>query len=173
MTLSNLVSGLKQIYCTNFGSHLVIFNNSSYNTAQKIKFSIKDFFNKRGQIRRFLRIWSHLLKKSLMENFNFCAVQILVIFPITTRFRPMAGRYEGDVIIFLVLNLLKQNSRSWYNCAPPASIKLKENDIRFLEQSRIANGVFLVSPQILSVFTLNFEQLLCVIVNGSVSIVVS
>ena len=36
-------------------------------TAQKMKFSIKDFFNKCDQIRRKLRIWSHLLKKSLME----------------------------------------------------------------------------------------------------------
>ena len=43
-------------------------------TAQKMKFSIKDFFSKRDQIRRKLRIWSHLLKKSLMENFIFCAV---------------------------------------------------------------------------------------------------
>ena len=43
-------------------------------TAQKIKFSIKDFFSKCDQIRRFLQIWSHLLKKSLMENFIFCAV---------------------------------------------------------------------------------------------------
>ena len=38
-------------------------------TAQKMKFSIKDFFSKCDQIRRKLRIWSHLLKKSLMENF--------------------------------------------------------------------------------------------------------
>ena len=44
------------------------------NTAQKIKFSIKDFFNRCGQIRRKMRIWSHLLKKSLIENFIFCAV---------------------------------------------------------------------------------------------------
>ena len=43
-------------------------------TAQKMKFSIKDFFSKCQQIRSFLRIWSHLLKKSLMENFIFCAV---------------------------------------------------------------------------------------------------
>ena len=43
-------------------------------TAQKMKFSIKDFLSKCDQIRRFLRIWSHLLKKSLMENFIFCAV---------------------------------------------------------------------------------------------------
>ena len=42
--------------------------------AQKMKFSIKDFFSKCDQTRSFLRIWSHLLKKSLMENFIFCAV---------------------------------------------------------------------------------------------------
>ena len=41
--------------------------------AQKMKFSIKDFFKKCDQIRRKLRIWSHLLKKTLMENFIFCA----------------------------------------------------------------------------------------------------
>ena len=39
-----------------------------------MKFSIKDFFGKCDQIRNFLRIWSDLLKKSLMENFLFCAV---------------------------------------------------------------------------------------------------
>ena len=43
-------------------------------TAQKMKFSIKDFFNKCDQICSFLRIWSDLLEKSLMENFIFCAV---------------------------------------------------------------------------------------------------
>ena len=43
-------------------------------TAQKIKFPITDFFNKCDQIRRKLRIWSHLLKKSIMENFIFCVV---------------------------------------------------------------------------------------------------
>ena len=32
-----------------------------------MKFSIKDFFSKCDQIRSFLWIWSHLLKKSLME----------------------------------------------------------------------------------------------------------
>ena len=39
-----------------------------------MKFSIKDLFSKCDQIRSFLRIWLHLLKKSLMENFIFCAV---------------------------------------------------------------------------------------------------
>ena len=40
-----------------------------------MKFSIKDFFSKCDQIRSFLQIWSHLLKKYLMENFIFCAVE--------------------------------------------------------------------------------------------------
>ena len=47
------------------------------NTAQKMKFSIEDFFRKYDQIRRKLQIWSHLLKKSLMENFAYFAVKIL------------------------------------------------------------------------------------------------
>ena len=49
-------------------------NPSEQLTAQKMKFSIKDFISKCDQIRRKLRIWSHLLKKSLMENFIFRAV---------------------------------------------------------------------------------------------------
>ena len=40
-------------------------------TAQKMRFSIKDFFSKCDQSRRKLRIWSDLLKKSLMEHFIF------------------------------------------------------------------------------------------------------
>ena len=39
-----------------------------------MKFSIKYIFGKCDQIRSKLRIWSHLLKKSVMENFIFCAV---------------------------------------------------------------------------------------------------
>ena len=40
-----------------------------------MKFSIKDYFSKCDQIRSFLGIWSHLLKKSLMEYFIFRAVR--------------------------------------------------------------------------------------------------
>ena len=43
----------------------------TYNTAQKMKFSIEDLLSKYDQISSLLRIWSHLLKKSLMENFIF------------------------------------------------------------------------------------------------------
>ena len=44
-------------------------------TAQKRKFSIRDFFIKCDQIRSFLRIWSHLLKISLIENLLFRVMQ--------------------------------------------------------------------------------------------------
>ena len=48
---------------------LIIMNGVRHITAQKMKFSIKDFFIKCDQI----TFWSHLLKKSLMENFIFYA----------------------------------------------------------------------------------------------------
>ena len=41
-----------------------------YDTEQKKKFFNKDSFSKCDQIHRKLRIWSHLLKKSLMEKFT-------------------------------------------------------------------------------------------------------
>ena len=59
---------------------LIVMINVQYiflsviSTAQKMKLSIKEFFSKCDRIRIFLRIWSHLLKKSLMENFIFCTV---------------------------------------------------------------------------------------------------
>ena len=39
-----------------------------------MKFFTQDFFSKCDQICRKLRIWSHLLQKSLMENFIFCTL---------------------------------------------------------------------------------------------------
>ena len=62
---------LLQNWCDNFRRKA---SSQIFDTAQKMKFSIKDFFSKYDQIRRKLRIWSNLLKKSLMENFIFCAV---------------------------------------------------------------------------------------------------
>ena len=60
-----------------------------------MKFSIKCFFSKCDQ---FLWIWSHLLKKSLMENFIFYAVQTGDAFHLETRHsictaNPMTGFY--------------------------------------------------------------------------------
>ena len=47
--------------------------------AQKVKFSINDFFRKYDQIESFLWIWSCLLKKALMENFIFCAANYFAV----------------------------------------------------------------------------------------------
>ena len=47
-----------------------VLTEPSY-AAQKLKFSIKDFFSKCDQVRIKLRVWSDLLKKSLMQNFIF------------------------------------------------------------------------------------------------------
>ena len=41
-----------------------------------MKFSIKDFIRKCDQIHSKFRIWSHLLKKPVMENVIFCAVNL-------------------------------------------------------------------------------------------------
>ena len=57
------------------GFVLTASKNTSHRafTAQKMKFLIKDFFSKCHEIRRKLWIWSHLLKRSVMQNFIFCA----------------------------------------------------------------------------------------------------
>ena len=65
----NFINNLKFLdtrhYYPNIHMHTTLHN------AQKMKFFITDFFSKSDQIRSFLRIWSHLLKKSFMENFIF------------------------------------------------------------------------------------------------------
>ena len=45
--------------------------------AQKMKFPIKNLFSKCDQNCSFLRIWSYLLKKSLMENSIFLCIALL------------------------------------------------------------------------------------------------
>ena len=45
-------------------------------TVQKIH--IEDFLSKREQISWKVPIWSHLLKKSYMENFSFYAVLYII-----------------------------------------------------------------------------------------------
>ena len=63
---------MSQSECQHIRPKCILF--ISFTNTQKMKFSIKDLFTKCDQIGRTLQIWSHLLKKSLMENFNFCAV---------------------------------------------------------------------------------------------------
>ena len=46
-------------------------------TAQKVKLSVKDVLSECDYIRSFLQIWSHLLKKSLIENFISVQLRLL------------------------------------------------------------------------------------------------
>ena len=57
---------------------LETFRKEKYtHAAQKMKLSVKDFFSQWDPIHRKQWIWSHLLKKSLMEN-CFCAVSTFI-----------------------------------------------------------------------------------------------
>ena len=66
-------------YFKHYSNFILILSHYQLLQCKKMKFSIKDFFSKHDQIRSLLRIWSHLLKKSLMENFIFCVVLMLKI----------------------------------------------------------------------------------------------
>ena len=48
-------------------------------TAEKMNFSIGDFFSKCDQILNFKWIWSHLLRKFLIVNFIFCMMIFLYL----------------------------------------------------------------------------------------------
>ena len=62
------VLGYFEILCIKW---LIAVNVFIYRCTQKKKFPIKDFFSKCDQIRSFLLIWSHLLRKSLIKNIYF------------------------------------------------------------------------------------------------------
>ena len=51
----------------------------SVNTAEKIKFSVKDFFGKCELIHSLRQTCSHVLKKSLTNDFIFCSVKSLLL----------------------------------------------------------------------------------------------
>ena len=66
-----------------------------------MKFSIKDFFCKCDQIRSYLQIWSHLLKKSLMGNFIFCAVKVASFQPsVSLQMEHFTCNFQGFCLLF-------------------------------------------------------------------------
>ena len=96
-----------------------------YVTAQKMMFSIKDFFSKYYQIRRKLRIriWSYLLKKSLMKNFIFCAVCTIDV----AGLYPNISHDEGLIAMRKDLDLLKGKIISTESLIELAKCVLKNN----------------------------------------------
>ena len=81
-------------------------------TVQKMKFSINDFFSKFDQINSFLWFWSHLLKKSLIENFIFCPVGMICILQICITKIQLILLPEIDRIDQAGIYLLKANNRN-------------------------------------------------------------
>ena len=92
-----------------------------------MKFCIKDFFSKCDQIRTFLRIWSHLLEKSLMEDFIFCAMKLY--------FRVFLSLKDGwsaeNLIQYQIFGMLTNHQTSYsgticliWNAAPWLLIKI-------------------------------------------------
>ena len=91
-----------------------------------MRFSIKDFFSKYVQTRKKLRIWSHLLKKSLMENFIFLCIvgyiyifelsinpflaNVLISYPLKTREKL---RFSGDFRRFTMETLARNGFRKY------------------------------------------------------------
>ena len=74
---------------------------------KKPKFSIKDFFSQCDQTRSFLRIWTHLLKKSLMEIFFFCAVKF------RNQNTGYCGKNLGSFSLFSVDRNVTERKKSW------------------------------------------------------------
>ena len=61
--------------------------------AQKMKFSIKDFFSKCDQSRSLL-IWLHLLNKSLMENSIICIVNVVTLLNFCRKMSEFSSEYS-------------------------------------------------------------------------------
>ena len=71
-----------QNFVNDISRKMLLMLYSIYNQIsllQKMKFSITDFFSKYDKIHSFLRSWSHLRKKSLMDSLIFCAVFLCLI----------------------------------------------------------------------------------------------
>ena len=81
-------------------------------TAQKMKFSITDFFSKCDQ--SFLRIWSHLLKKSVLENFIFCAVLCLCRSHTNIKMESFATIVNGLLLQSLHLGCFRESQIRFY-----------------------------------------------------------
>ena len=107
-----------------------------------MKFSIKDFFSKSKQIHSFIRIWSHLLKKSLMENFIFRALILkanyLAICPYWLLLLPAKlsiGQFNPIMSIFPCFLTFLLQHRSQFSKFIQYSLNIFKNFLNSLEIS--------------------------------------
>ena len=68
---------------------------------------MKDFSIKCDQIRSFTLIWPHLLEKSLMENFIFCAVAVLPWYSVDSLMAPFNHYNKHNHCNILLLYVIK------------------------------------------------------------------
>ena len=72
--------------------------------------------------RNLLRIWSHLLKKSLMKNFIFCAVtslrlvQIFLIFSIAEKFEFATTEDVASSLATTICNASRKDPAFSFSC---------------------------------------------------------
>ena len=84
LSLSKILQNVEKFYDQYISTDGLTMGYTDYTwynplfTMHKKGFSIKDFFSKCEQIRSFPQIWSHLLKKSWLGNFIFCAVSVQI-----------------------------------------------------------------------------------------------
>ena len=89
-----------------------------------MKFFIKDFFGKCDQIRSFLQMWSHLLKKPLMENFIFPQFKFLIWYAylIFVEWNHQESRREYCRVVFIwkcfLFEILGKKSIRYSNKSP-------------------------------------------------------
>ena len=112
-----------------------------------MKFSINDFFSKCDEIHTKLRIWSHLLKKSLMENFIFCAVPAHNIFACPNRdysyyslftiFLVMYMKLEFEFGILFLIKVLSQRCHQLDHVAFSKKVLWSANCIMSIYQIRL------------------------------------
>ena len=108
-------------------SHLLLL------AAKKLKFSIKDFFSRCDQIHSFAWIWSHLLKKSLIENFIFCknSSQLLAINHFCKKLHHIwhGSEYTFAVCITIAwLDMVEHNSYlAWFPIIPKNPLYCEKN----------------------------------------------
>ena len=97
---------------------------------KKLRFFIKDFCSNCDRFNSFLRIWSHLLKKSLMKNIIFCAVPIFpfsspcngLTIAITIQWFCRIGKEKGK--IQLLLKTRERKIKILKQCTTKTSNKL-------------------------------------------------
>ena len=126
--------------------------------AQNMKFSIKYFCSKCDQIRSFLWICSHLLKKPLVENFIFCAVDgMIIIWTLTSKGNKVVGK-TGKTHEFILKIYGKSLGLLW-RAVPEAVVHRKKKKM-FFKIGVLKNfAVFTGKHQYWSIFLIKLQVL--------------